>query len=214
MKTAVFGANGQIGRIFTDLWIREQHGEVRALIRSSDQAGYFEELGADPVLLNLKDDVNTLAKALEGCEAVVFAAGSGGDTGADMTLLIDLDGAVKASEAALKAGIDRFVLVSAMGAGERERWSDSIKPYYVAKHYADQAVESSGLSYTILRPGALTNDEGSGNIEAGPSLEPGSIPRADVAAAIVTALLEPNTQGKSFELIEGSTPISEALSKL
>ncbi|NMO95969.1 SDR family oxidoreductase [Paenibacillus lemnae] len=214
MKVAVFGANGQIGRIFTEKWLKEDNSSIRALIRSKDQASFFEEKGAETKLVNLEGTVDSLTQAIDGCDAVVFTAGSGGSTGPDKTLLIDLDGAVKAAEAAKQAGIQRFIIVSAMGAGERERWSDSIKPYYAAKHYADAAVQESGLSYTIIRPGGLLNDPGTGRIQAAEQLESGSVSREDVAEVIVASLKNKSTENRAFEVIAGDSEINEALQHL
>ncbi|MBD2843772.1 SDR family oxidoreductase [Paenibacillus sp. IB182496] len=211
MKVAVFGANGQIGRLFTEQWLQEPSGKVRAVIRDAGQAARFEEMGAETAVADLEGPVRKLTEAITGCDAVVFAAGSGGHTGPDKTLLIDLDGAVKAVEAAEAAGIGRFLLVSALGAGDRERWNESIRHYYVAKHYADRAVQSSKLAYTIVRPGGLENGPGTGRVQAAGRLDRGSIPRADVAAVLAAALREPRTVGQAFDLVSGETPIDEAL---
>nr|MDH3082707.1 NAD(P)H-binding protein [Bacillus subtilis] len=87
-------------------------------------------------------------------------------TGYDKTPLVDLDGAAKAIEAADIAGIKRFIMVSALQAHNRENWNEALKPYYVAKHYADKILEASGLTYTIIRPGGLRNEPGTGTVSA------------------------------------------------
>lgn len=150
-------------------------------------------------------------EAAKGCDAIVFTAGSGGSTGADQTLLIDLDGAVKTVEAAELLGIKRFIMVSAFQANNRENWSEVIKPYYVAKHYADRALLNSELTYTIIRPGGLVNEPGTGHVNAAEKLERGSIAREDVAATIFAALTEEHTYKRSFDLIAGETAIPQAL---
>ncbi|MDQ0270911.1 SDR family oxidoreductase [Cytobacillus purgationiresistens] len=213
MKVLVVGANGQIGKhVIKQLLESDQHSP-RAMVRKQEQIEYFEGIGAETVLASLEGNVDEIAEAAMGCEAIVFTAGSGGSTGYDQTLLIDLDGAGKTIEAAEKAGIDRFVIVSAIHADKRESWTD-IKPYYVAKHYADKLLINSGLKYTIIRPGGLTNDQGTGKVKAGDNVERGKIPREDVAATIVASLDNEKTINRSFDLVSGETSINEAVNQL
>ncbi|WP_010278258.1 SDR family oxidoreductase [Paenibacillus senegalensis] len=214
MKVLVVGANGKIGRQLVKLLAEEKHHQVRAMVRKEEQMEKMKQLGAEPVLADLSGRVQDIAEAARGCDAVVFTAGSGGHTGADQTILIDLDGAVKTVEATKLAGIDRFVMVSAIGANKREKWSDKIKHYHAAKYYADEALKASGLNYTIVRPGALLDSEGSGKISAAEELDRGSIPRADVAQVLAVVLDEPNTYRRSFDLVSGDTAITDALKYL
>ncbi|OZU89362.1 sugar epimerase [Virgibacillus indicus] len=211
MKTLVIGANGQIGRHVVDLLKNSSEHTVTAMVRKKEQAKKFNEQGVDTALVNLEDSVDEIAKAAKGFDAVVFTAGSGGSTGPDKTLVIDLDGAIKSVEAAEQAGVKRFVIVSAIGANNREKWGDEIKHYYAAKHYADKALEASNLNYTIVRPGGLLNEEGTGKVNAAAEVERGSIPRVDVAKIIVASLDEENTFNKGFDLISGDTPIEDAV---
>ena len=214
MKVFVIGANGQIGQYLIGvLQEHEEHSPV-AMVRKQEQADAYQEKGIEAVLADLEGSVEAIANAAKGCDAIVFTAGSGGHTGPDKTLLIDLDGAVKAVEAAEQAGIERFIIVSALQAHRRENWSEQIKPYYVAKHYADKMVEQSGLTYTIIRPGGLLNEEGNGKVTAAEDIRTGSIPREDVARTIVAALDEENTYYKAFDLISGELPIQDALKNL
>ena len=213
MNVLVIGANGQIGGRLVKLLKQEGKHQVKALVRKPEQAEELKAAGIEPVLGNLEDRVEALAEAMQGCDAIVFAAGSGGSTGLDKTLLIDLDGAVKTMEAAEQAGVKRYVIVSAMQAHNRENWSEEIKPYYAAKHYADRMLESTGLQYTIVRPGGLTNDPGTGRISAAENLEPGSISRDDVAAVIAALLEDPNAYRRGFDLVAGDTPIHEAFGR-
>lgn len=127
---------------------------------------------------------------------------------------MDLDGAAKAIEAAAIAGIKRFIMVSALQAHNRENWNEALKPYYVAKHYADKILEASGLTYTIIRPGGLRNEPGTGTVSAAKDLERGFISRDDVAKTVIASLDEKNTENRAFDLTEGDTPIAEALKKL
>ena len=212
MKVFVVGANGQIGQHLVNLLKDSKEHTVRAMVRKSEQAEAFEELGVETRLADLEGSVDEIAEAAKGCDAVVFTAGSGGHTGADKTLLIDLDGAAKTIEAAQKTGIKRFIMVSAIHAHRREKWS-RIKPYMVAKHHADKILEQSGLTYTIIRPGGLLNEPGTGKISIAESLESGSIPREDVARTIMTALPMERTFNRSFDLVSGEDLILEALNK-
>jgi uncharacterized protein YbjT (DUF2867 family) len=214
MKVLVIGANGQVGQqVVNMLHAHEQHS-VRAMVRKQEQLEDFHKKGIEAVLADLEGTVDEIAEAAKGCDAIVFSAGSGGHTGADKTLLIDLDGAVKAMEAAEKIGIERFVIVSSFQAHNRQNWPENLKPYYVAKHYADRVLMNSGLNYTIIRPGYLKNEKGTGLVTAAENLPVGYIPREDVARTIVQALDEPNTYRKAFDLMSGDKEISEALKSL
>lgn len=212
MKVFVVGANGQIGQHLVNLLKDSKEHTVRAMVRKREQAEAFEELGVETRLADLEGGVDEIAEAAKGCDAVVFTAGSGGHTGADKTLLIDLDGAAKTIEAAQKTGIKRFIMVSAIHAHRREKWS-SIKHYMVAKHHADKILEQSGLTYTIIRPGGLLNEPGTGKVSIAENLESGSIPREDVARTIMTALPMERTFNRSFDLVSGEDLILDALNK-
>lgn len=126
-------------------------------------------------------------------------------------MLVDLEGAVKTIEAAQQTGVNRFIMVSALQAHKRENWNEKIRHYYVAKHYADRILKASGLIYTIVRPGRLTNEPGSGRVEAQENLERNSISREDVAHTVFVCLQEKHTHHRSFDLISGETPIEEAI---
>lgn len=214
MKVFLVGANGQIGQKLVKLLADSSEHEVTAMIRNPEQAGDLEKVGAQTTIANLEGSVEDLASAVKGHDAIIFSAGSGGSTGSDKTLLVDLDGAVKVMEAAEQSGVDRFIIVSALQAHNRENWNDKLRPYYVAKHYADKALEASKLNYTIVRPGGLLNEPGTGKVQASENLERGSIPREDVAQTVFAALTEENTFKRGFDLISGEQSISEALKNL
>ncbi|MFF2853761.1 SDR family oxidoreductase [Peribacillus sp. NPDC058002] len=214
MKVFVVGANGQIGKYLVDLLKDSPEHSVRAMVRKEEQSKHLEKKGIESALVSLTGSVDEISNAAKGCDAIVFTAGSGGSTGADQTLLIDLDGAVKTIEAAENLGINRFIMVSAFQANNRENWNEAIKPYYVAKHYADRALLQSDLNYTIIKPGGLVNEPGTGKVAAAEELERGSIAREDVARTIFASLTEENTYKRSFDLISGDTAIAEALRKI
>lgn len=210
MKVFVIGAHGQIGKKIVSKLVA-QGDQVYAGIRQPEQAEAFEDAGAQPVQFNLLAQPEEMALALKGMDAVVFAAGSGGQTGYDMTLMIDLDGAVKSMQATELAGIKRYVIISAEFTPERAKWPNSLKPYYVAKYYADEWLKNrTQLAYTILQPGTLVNDAGTGKVTLNPTVG-GEITRDDVATFAVQAIKTDGTIGQTIALINGDTPITTAV---
>ncbi|KSU89455.1 SDR family oxidoreductase [Priestia flexa] len=214
MKVLVIGANGQIGQKVVRLLHANEQYTVRAMVRKEEQLEKLKNENIEAVYASLEGTVKELEAAMKGCDAVVFTAGSGGSTGSDKTLLIDLDGAAKSIEAAENVGVNRFIMVSALQAHHRENWNENLKPYYVAKHYADKILEASSLDYTIIRPGGLTNDAGTGKVDVATNLTRGTIPREDVAKVVVTSLTEEGTYKKSFDLLAGDKNIEQALKTL
>lgn len=214
MNILVVGANGQIGKhLVSKIQSTNEHTAI-AMVRKEEQISQFEEQGAKTALVDLKGSVEDIAEAAKDADAVVFTAGSGSHTGADKTMMIDLDGAIKTMEAANRAGVKRFVIVSAIGVHHREKWMGSVPYYSAAKHYADVWLRESGLDYTIIRPGGLTNDAGTGKVKVAFDLDRGSIPREDVATTILAALENKHTIGKEFDMVGGETPIEDALRTL
>ncbi|HCN60860.1 MULTISPECIES: SDR family oxidoreductase [Mammaliicoccus] len=210
MNIFVIGANGQIGRHLVKSLI-DQGNEVTAAIRKNSQAAFFEELGAKTVSLDLEyDDINDISEKIKDADKVVFTAGSGGHTGADQTIIIDLDGAVKSIEASKKAGTKHFVLVSSFDT-RRSAFEGDLKPYTIAKHYADVHLRNSGLPYTIVHPGLLTNDDGLGKVEIAEEVERGKVPREDVANVIQEVLNNDGKIGQEFQVVSGDIEIKEAV---
>ncbi|GAA0437411.1 SDR family oxidoreductase [Lentibacillus halophilus] len=212
MHVLVAGANGQIGQhIVKQLHNNPEH-TVRAMVRREEQAEELKKQGIDAVMANLEGRKESIKKAAKGCDAVIFTAGSGGSTGPDKTLLVDLDGAVKTIEAAEDAGVDRFVMVSALQANNRGHWNEKIRHYYAAKHYADRILQTSSLNYTIVRPGRLLNEAATGKVTVSDNMEErGSVPREDVASVVTASLTEENTYKRGFDLISGETDVDDAL---
>ncbi|MFO8099692.1 MAG: SDR family oxidoreductase [Salinibacter sp.] len=201
---AVIGANGGIGRRLVSRLAEAGHTAI-GVVRADDQFDRIREHGGEPRLGDLE---GTIAPALDGADAVVFTAGSGGGTGWDKTILVDLWGAKRAVDACTAAGIDRFVMVSSRGADAPQAGREPLRPYLVAKHFADRYLRQSALHETILRPTRLTDDSGTGRVATD---DGESIPRADVAEAIVACLQDDTTIGRSMELYGGDTPIAEAV---
>lgn len=215
MKVFLIGSNGQVGKHIVKFLQESNKHELTAMVRSEEQAEQLKASGVKAAIANLEGSVEELAEVMRGSEAVIFSAGSGGNTGPDKTLLVDLDGAVKSMEAAEKAGVNRYIMVSAYKAYDRESWKDSpIKPYMVAKHYADRMLVASDLNYTILGPGLLLNEPGTGKIAVGEEIQKTSIPREDVARTVVAALDEEKTYRKTLEIMSGDTPVEYALKRL
>jgi uncharacterized protein YbjT (DUF2867 family) len=216
MRVLVAGAHGKTaGRLVRTL-VGNGH-EVRGLVRKEEQLADVKADGAEPVLVDLENDGvdGRVGEAVVGCDAVVFAAGAGPGSGAARKETMDYGGAAKLIEAAEKHGAGRYLMLSSMGAGDPEAGPEAMRPYLRAKAKADGRLRESGLDWTIIRPGSLTEEEGTGYVEAAESLgRRGEIPREDVAAAFALALEFPNTVGKTFELLSGEMPMRDALERL
>jgi uncharacterized protein YbjT (DUF2867 family) len=212
MDVVVAGGHGKIGQRLLRL-LAERGDRARGLIRNPEHAADLERFGAEAVLCDLEreDDV---ARFVEGADAVVFSAGAGAGSGPERKRTVDLGGAVKLIDAAKANGIDRYVIVSSIGADKPEAASGPMRPYLEAKAEADQRLAASGLDYTIVRPGMLTDDPGRGLVAAGPDVQRAAIPRDDVAATLLAVLDADNTIGKTFNLVEGETPIEDAVRAL
>jgi len=214
MRVAIAGGHGQIA-LRLETVLKQQGDEPVALIRNPDHAGDVEQAGAEPAVVDLEqagDD--EVAQAIAGSDAVVFAAGAGPGSGPERKETMDYGGAVKLIEAAKRAGVSRYVIVSSMGADADASGDDTFSVYLRAKGRADDAVRASGLDWTVIRPGALTNDPGTGSVTLGADVPRGKVSRDDVAAVLAAALTAPNTIGKTADLIEGDVPVAEAAEAL
>lgn len=211
MKVLVAGGNGAIGGTLVKLMNNSPH-QALAMLRDPDQAAAAEEHGAQPVIADLEGDC---LPALEDCEAVVFAAGSGPHTGPDKTESVDRDGAMRLIDACESTGVKRFIMLSAMRTRTPEQAPEKLQHYLQCKQAADDHLRASGLDWTIAAPGRLNNDAPSGHIAAAEVLpEFGEIPRADVARALLELLDMDHTTGRRIEMISGKTPVHEALAAL
>jgi uncharacterized protein YbjT (DUF2867 family) len=213
VRVVVAGGHGQIAMLLHPLLAAR--GDVsRALIRNPDHADDVRAAGAEPVYCDLEAEEDVSA-AVGEADAIVFAAGAGPGSGAERKRSMDLGGALKLIAAARENGVGRYVMVSAMGAADPPATGgDVFGEYLRAKAEADRAVAQSGLDFTIVRPGMLTDGEPTGRITAAASVERGEVPRADVAAVLAAVLHADATIGKTFELVSGETPIDETLASL
>lgn len=216
MKVLVAGARGKVARHLVRMLAEAGH-EVRGLVRKEEQLPDVEADSAEAVLCDLETEEvdGRVGEVVEGCDAIVFAAGAGAGSGEERKGTMDYGGAAKLIEAAEKHGARRYVMISSMGAADPESRDEAMRPYLRAKARADERLRESGLDYTIIRPGRLTDDAGTGTVDAAESLgRYGEIPRADVAATIAAALEAPNTVGKTFEVLAGDTPVQQATKSL
>lgn len=200
----VAGANGTTGRIIINLLKKSENYQPIAMVRKQDQKDRFEKQGVSTVLADLEED---LSHAVKNADKVIFAAGSKGKN----IIGVDQEGAKSLIDAAKDAGLEKFVMLSSMGA-DNPAVSDDLEDYLRAKQNADEHLRSSGLNYSIVRPGHLTDEDGTGKIQLKEKLKiEGSISRADVAKTLVETLEEDVKQNQIFEILSGEVPIEKAV---
>ncbi|MDO3402081.1 SDR family oxidoreductase [Mycolicibacterium neoaurum] len=212
MRVVIAGGHGQIALILERL-LAERGDTAVGLVRNPAHVPDLEAVGASAEVLDLeRTSTAALAEVLGGADAVVFAAGAGPGSGVARKQTVDRDAAILLADAAEAAGVPRYVMVSAISADDRsldDAYDEVYRAYIRAKAEADAEVRArSGLHSTIVRPGRLTNDAGTGRVHIAESTGRGEIPRADVAAVLLAVLDHPDTAGRTFELIAGDTPIS------
>jgi len=215
-RIAVVGGHGQIARQLHPMLLGAGHQPV-ALVRRQEQADALEAAGVATGMLDIEnDDAAAFAAAFEGCDAVVFAAGGGPDGNIERKRTVDLEGSLKSIAGARQAGITRFVQVSAISVDEpvAEDAAPVWKAYVEAKRDADAALRDSGLDWTILRPGRLTDDPGTGRVTLGPDVPRGDVPRADVAEVIAAVLDDPATAGQQWAVVGGDVAVRDAIAEL
>ena len=210
MKVAIAGGHGKIALRLTRL-LADRGDEVRGLIRRAGHGADVREAGGEPVLCDIEHDpVQAIARAVAGSDAVVFAAGAGPGSGVERKWTVDYAAAVKL----MAAGIDRYVMVSSVGADPNAPGDDVFAAYLRAKGRADAELMAGGLAYTIVRPGPLTDETGNGLVDLGEDVERGEITRDDTAAVLAATLHEPRLAGRTFVAVGGATPLSAALARL
>jgi nucleoside-diphosphate-sugar epimerase len=211
MRVVIAGGHGKIALLLERL-LADRGDSVAGLIRDPGQAADLLNAGAEPVVLDLEHaSADQVASVVKGADAVVFAAGAGPGSGAARKESMDRGGAILLADGAEQAGVRRYVMISSMGAG-----GDSPDPvfraYLRAKGEADANVLSrTALRTTVVRPGRLTDEPGTGLVAIGDPVGRGAVPRADVAAVLLAVLGTPATAGRTFELISGGTPVAEAV---
>ncbi|MFL5821682.1 MAG: SDR family oxidoreductase [Solirubrobacteraceae bacterium] len=213
MDVVVAGGHGKVAQRLLER-LAAAGDRARGLIRNPDHAADLERLGAEPVLADLEAEQD-ISRHLVGADAVVFAAGAGPGSGPERKRTVDLGGALKLIEGARAQGVGRYVMVSAMGAADPAAGPPAMRPYLEAKAEADAALRASGLEWTIVRPGRLTDDPATGRVAVAPGLHRhGEIPRDDTAAVLAATLHAPSTIGLAFEVLAGDTPVEEAVAAL
>jgi uncharacterized protein YbjT (DUF2867 family) len=212
MDVLVAGGHGKIARHL--LRLLAQHGHHgRGLIRNAEHAADLQSDGAVPVLCDLEQD--DPIPSIGAAEAIVFAAGAGPGSGPERKRTVDYGGAVKLIEAAQELGVRRYLMVSSMGADDPASAPEAMRAYQQAKHDADEALANSGLDWTIVRPGGLTDEPGSGRVDIAPTLgRSGRVPREDVALVLLECLTNDRTIGLTFEVLEGDVTVRDALARL
>ncbi len=200
----VAGANGTTGRIIIDLLKGSANYNPIAMVRKQEEKDRFEKENVSTVLADLEKDIS---HAVKNVDKVIFAAGSGGKN----VIGVDQEGAKKLTDAAKRAGAGKFVMLSSMGA-DNPSVSEDLQDYLKAKYNADEYLKSSGLNYSIVRPGSLTNEASTGKIKLDKKLEKqGEISRADVARTLVEVLEDGVKKNQVFEILAGETPIENAV---
>jgi uncharacterized protein YbjT (DUF2867 family) len=213
MTTIVIaGGHGKIALRLARL-LSARGDSVRSLIRNPGHQAGVRATGAEPVVADM-EALDSVAEFVEGAEGVVFAAGAGAGSGPERKRTVDFGAAVKLLEAARATGARRYLMVSSMGASDPASGAQAMRPYLQAKADADAALTASDLDWTIVRPGMLTADPGTGMVRIGEALARGAVTRDDVAAVLAGCLDEPRSVGRTFDLVQGETPIAEALGAL
>ncbi|SDL95345.1 cytosine deaminase [Franzmannia pantelleriensis] len=213
MKVVIAGGHGQIAQHVERL-LAARGDEAVGLVRNSSHIADIEASGATAVLLDLeRASVNELAEVIRGADAVIFAAGAGPGSGAARKLTVDRDAGILLADAAVQAQVPRYVMISGKGAdkGGQGEADEVFGIYLDAKKAADDDLISRELDWTIVRPGVLTNEVGTGRVTLAPQVEWGKVAREDVAAVIIEILDKPESAGWIVELVAGETPVTEAV---
>lgn len=213
MRVAIAGAHGQIAQRLTGLLLGRGDA-VTGLVRNPEHVPELEWLGASAVVCDLEQaGVDAVSAALDGCDAAVFAAGAGAGSGAERKVTMDRDGAITLLQAARRAGVPRFVIVSSVGAEDPPSDNEVFSVYLRAKAQADAAVKASDRAWTVVRPGRLTDEPGSGRVRI--DVEPfrADVTRDDVAAVLAAVLSEPRSAGAVLYVNGGEQSVADALAR-
>jgi uncharacterized protein YbjT (DUF2867 family) len=214
MRVVIAGGHGQIALLLEKL-LADRGDSAVGIVRNPAHVADVERTGAEAVLLDLEHaDVDGVAETLRGADAVVFAAGGGPNSGAARKETVDRGAAVLLADAAERAGVRRYVMISAMGTDRADPDSDDVFQVYLrAKKAADEDLMARDLDWTVVRPGRLTDDPPTGRVQVG-ALPGGAVPRADVAAVLAEVLHTGGTVGSAFDLLAGEQEVPAALAAL
>jgi uncharacterized protein YbjT (DUF2867 family) len=211
VDVAIAGGHGQVARRLARL-LANRGDRVRGLIRNPEHADDLRADGAEPVVCDIESaSTAALAEAIGGADAVVFAAGAGPGSGAERKLTVDRDGAIKLLDAAVSAGVTRYVIVSSVGAESPPDDDDVFSVYLRAKAEADAAIVQSDRDWTVVRPGSLTDDSATGRVRIQAEPIRAEVTRHDVAAVLAAVLHEPRSARLMLYVVGGDDPIEEAL---
>ncbi|WP_334332143.1 MULTISPECIES: SDR family oxidoreductase [unclassified Companilactobacillus] len=210
MKVLIIGAHGKVGHLLIGE-LQSRNIDFVAGLRSQEQIKAYNENNIETQYIDLTASLDEIKDSIEesGADVLVFSAGAGGASDA-LTMEIDLDGAIKTMMVAETIGVKRYIMVSSLFSDNRDKWdATGIRPYMTAKHYADDHLRGTSLDYTIIHPGALTDEDGTGKVKLlGPN-EAGSIPRVDVAKSLALIIQNPSTIGKEYTFASGETPAED-----
>jgi uncharacterized protein YbjT (DUF2867 family) len=215
MRVVIAGGHGKIALLLEEQ-LSSRGDQPVGIVRNPDHVPDLEERGAEAVVLDLEQaTVEEVTSAVEGADAVVFAAGGGPGSGVARKETVDKGAAILLADAAERAGVRRYLMVSSMGTDQADPTSEDVFQVYLrAKKAADDDLRARDLDWTIIQPGRLTDGPGTAKVSLDPTSEPRDIPRADVAHALAAALDSPATIRKQFTLLSGVVPIEEALTDL
>jgi len=211
-RIVIIGGHGKIALLLARVLAHSGH-QASSVFRNPDHAEEVAVTGAVPVVADIEQlDTDGLARLVADHDAAVFSAGAGGGNPA-RTYAVDRDAAIRCIDAAAKAGVRRFVLVSYFGAGPDHGVpeDDPFYPYAQAKAAADAYLRATDLDWTVLGPSRLTLEPATGRIAVGPDTGKGQVSRGNVALAIAACLADNSTIGRTIEFNDGPTPIPEAL---
>jgi uncharacterized protein YbjT (DUF2867 family) len=213
MRVVIAGGHGKIALRLERL-LAARGDEVVGIIRNPAQAADLAKQGATALVLDLeKADLDALARELVGADAAIFAAGAGPGSGVARKDTVDRAAAELLVAAAETAGVRRYLLISSMGASDHPPpGTDEVFAAYLrAKAASEKALRESDLDWTILRPGRLTDEPGTGMVRLARTVRRGSVSRDDVAAVLTAVLDEPRAIGQTLEVVGGDVPVAEAV---
>lgn len=222
MKILILGSNGGVASKISQI-LKDNKSDFTASVRDENKLEELKNQGMDVKLIDVvKDSIDDLAKSFEGYDKILFSVGAGGKGGAEYTVSVDLDGAVKTMIAARKAGVSQYYMISTWDSSRKavDNPNDPIKTYTICKHYADlYLTELSGLIYTIIHPSTLNDDEGKGSIEITDTHSTSvavnqSISRSDVASFVSKLLLTDGFKNQSIQIASGDTDIDKAIENI